>query len=313
MPKKNAPKLYDLQTLEYWQQRYSKSNTRILKEGLEPYFTASEQQTFTNVILAFPLRDAQLMGFYASYPPPKIVFPVENLKFLDDISTAYAWLWANGYRLETIEEYAAMLRYKNQRDFPSGRYPKPLEALGIPANALDNSEVDELSLRLFNSARAFILAHELAHIFYGHTGSNVENEIQADQFAVELLSRTHTIPMGAILFFQSLTHLAPNRAQFANDAAWQKFLREDKTHPLNSQRIRAIANHLNRLAPQFPSSTDPNPNLTIETVRFVGTELQSIAEYLDNPDIQLCVAEMAANAEVSSLQPRRGEKSFLNC
>lgn len=309
----NAPELYDRQTLDYWQQRYSKSTTRILKEGLEPHLTAQERQALANVTLSFPLRDPELMGFYSSFPPPKIVFPVEALKFLDDLSTAYAWLWANDYRLETIEEYAAMLRYKKQSDFPGGRYPKPFEALGIPANALDDPQVDQLSLRFFNSARAFILAHELAHLLYRHTGGKVQDEMQADQFAVELLSRTHTIPMGAILYFQSLAHLTPNRAQFPSDAAWQKFLKEESTHPLNSQRIRAIANSLNQFAPNFPGPSDPNPALTVETVRFVATGLEPVAEYLEDPEIQLCVAEMAANADLSSLKPRKSKKSFLDC
>ena len=308
-----APELYDRQTLEYWQQRYSKSTTRILKEGLEPHLTSQERQALFNLKLSFPLRDPELMGFYASYPPPKIVFPVEGLKFLDDLCIAYAWLWDNNYRLETIEEYVAMLRYKKQSDFPGGRYPKPFEALGIPANALQNQKVDDMSLRLFNSARAFILAHELAHLHYRHTGGKVKDEIQADQFAVELLSRTNTIPMGAILFFQALAHLAPNRAQFSSEAAWQKFLEEEKTHPLNSERIRAIANNLNQLASQFPGPSDPNPRLTIETVQFVATGLAPVAAYLDDSELQLCVAEMAANADLSTLKPRKGKKSFLNC
>ena len=309
----NAPELYDRQTLEYWQKRYSKSTTRILKEGLEPHLTAQERQALANVKLAFPLRESNLISFYASFPPPKIAFPVESLKFLDDLCIAYAWLWANDYRFETIEEYIAMLYHKKQSDFPGGRYPRPLEALGIPTNALDNPEVDRLSLRLFNSARAFILAHELAHLLYRHTGGKVQDEMQADRFAVELLSRTHTIPMGAILYFQALAHLTPNRAQFPSDAAWQKFLKEESTHPLTSQRIRAIANNLNQLAPNFSGPSDPNPRLTVETVRFMATGLEPVAKYLGDPEIQLCVAEMAANADLSILKPRKGKKSFLNC
>ena len=309
----NGPELYEGQTLEYWQKRYLKSTTRILKEVLEPRLTAQEQQTLANVKLSFPLRDPDLIGFYASFPPPKIVFPVESLKFLDDLCIAYAWLWANDYRFETIEEYVAMLYHKKQSDFPGSRYPKPFEALGIPANALDDPEVDQLSLRFFNSARAFILAHELAHLLYRHTGGKVQDEMQADRFAVELLSRTHIIPMGAILYFQALAHLTPNRAQFPSDAAWQKFLKEESTHPLTSQRIKAIANNLNRFASNFPGPSDPNPTLTIETVRFMATGLEPVAEYLGDPEIQLCVAEMAANADLSALKPRKGQKSVLNC
>ena len=43
------------------------------------------------------------------------------------------------------------------------------------------------------------------------------------------------------------------------------------------------------------------------------TGLQPVAEYLEDSDIQLCVAEIAANADLSFLKPRKGQKSFLNC
>lgn len=48
------------------------------------------------------------------------------------------------------------------------RYPLPLLALHIPTNALANSKVDDLSLRFRNTAFAFILGHELGHIYHHH-------------------------------------------------------------------------------------------------------------------------------------------------
>ena len=137
-----------------------------------------------------------------------------------------------------------MVRYKPKESFPKGRYPVPLKALHIPDTALDDRRVNDLSLRLFNSARAFILAHELAHIRYLHTGhgpEGIKDEEQADRFALDVLSRTATIPMGMILYFQSMAHWAPNRAQFSSEGDWQRFLRHRKTHPLTGERVRSIA------------------------------------------------------------------------
>jgi hypothetical protein len=110
--------------------------------------------------------------------------PVEALRWLDEIYIAYAWLVLNNFQLEPIEEYVAMLKHKKPEDFPGRVYPTPLRALGIPANALNDTRVDGLSLRLFNSARAFILAHELGHVHRGHRGSTIPNEEEADRFAV---------------------------------------------------------------------------------------------------------------------------------
>lgn len=305
--------LYNRATLEYWQKRYSRSTQRILEEGLMPTLSSQELQALRGVQLAFPLRSADLMGFYASFPPSVVTMPVESLKLLDDLCTAYAWLWANNYRLETVEEYVAMLRYKQPKDFPGGRYPKPLEALGIPANALEAPQVDELSLRFFNSARAFILAHELAHIRYRHRGGVVQDEAQADRFALDVLSRTKTIPMGIILYFQAMAHWMPNRAQFPNEAAWQQFLQQRSTHPITADRIRAIAQALNEMAPKFVAPNASNRESTIETVRFIANGLQPLVTYLEEPEIQLCVGEMAAKADVTSIRPRRSGKSILDC
>ena len=310
-----AAGLYDQATLEYWTERYAKSTRRILVEGLFPELRPEEYQVLRQVELVFPVGADDLIGFYAVWPPPRVVLPGLSLKLLDDLSVAFAWLWAKGYSLETIEEYVAMLRYKRAEDFPEGRYPQPFPALGIPENALQDQKIDDLSLRFFNSARAFILAHELAHLLYRHQGQGaavLENEIAADRFAVELLSRTGTIPMGMILYFQAMAQWLPNRAQFASDQAWQAYLDKAKTHPLSGERVAAIARALEELAPGF-ARNDPKPQAAIEVVRSIAKSLTKLVDYLEDPELQLCVAESAAEAELAALAPRRAGSSILTC
>ena len=88
------------------------------------------------------------------------MLPALSLKFLDDLCTAYAWLQIKGYSLETVSEYTAILKYgrpppggfppharnvhDRQQDTPArrraddrDRYCRPLKALHIPENALD--------------------------------------------------------------------------------------------------------------------------------------------------------------------------------
>ncbi len=139
-----------------------------------------------------------------------VVAPTFSLLFVEDLCTAYAWLYKQGYSLETIDEYLAMLRYKRAADFPQGRYPAPLVALGIPASAAEDPGVNALALRLRNSAYAFIFAHELGHILAGHPSANRvtmeqsrANEAAAADFALRVLAVEAGSPRGAIPVFQA--------------------------------------------------------------------------------------------------------------
>jgi hypothetical protein len=288
--------LYDTPTLQAWHARYSRSMERILGEGILPRLSEKERRALTGVKIELPLRDDVLINFYAE--ERTVVLPVSALKLLDDLSIAYAWLWANNYQLEPVEEYVAMLKHKKTADFPGGRYPPPLVALKIPPTALQDRRVDELSLRLFNSARAFVLAHELAHIYYGHGGRSLANEEQADQFAMDVMRRTSTVPMGVVLFFQAT-------------ALW--FRDGPANHPLNGQRLRVLARRLDGMAGDFAQPGRGAADDT-ERIRFIGRGLERVADYLDDTDLQRCVAESASRASPAILRPRaRSAPSFLDC
>lgn len=308
-----AATLYEASILDYWGGRYAKSTRRILDEGFAPELTPAEFGTLLQTTLSFPARGQGLMGFYAAWPPPEIVLPVVSLKLLDDLSIAYAWLWAEGHGLDTIETYIAMLRYKPRESFPGRRYPTPFQALGVPEDALEDPAVDGLSLRLFNSARAFILAHELAHLHLEHAGGDtLRQEIEADAFAIDLLARTGTIPMGMVLYFQAMAHWSPNRAQFGSDAAWRAFLAEHRTHPVTAERIEAIAAGLNRQAAAF-ARHDPNPDAAVDAVRFIADNLSTLVDYLRDEDMQRCVGETAYEAKLADLAPHPAGSERLGC
>ena len=109
-----------------------------------------------------------------------VVTPIFSLLFLEDLCTAYAWLYKNGYGLETVDEYLTMLQYRPRSDF-GGRYPSPLEALGIPISTVDDPSLQGLGLRFRNSMYAFIMAHEVGHILYRHPSGT---QVSAEQSAI---------------------------------------------------------------------------------------------------------------------------------
>jgi hypothetical protein len=285
--------LYDASTLRHWQARYTASMKRILDEGFVPVLSPEERRLLSGVQLELPLRDEAFLNFYTE--GRTIFLPVAALHWLSDIYTAYAWLVLRNYQLEPIEEYVAMLKHKKPAAFPGGAHPAPLTALGIPPNALDDARVDGLSLRLFNSARAFILAHELGHVRFGHQGSSLRNEEEADRFALELMRRTGTIPMGVALYFQTT-------------ALW--FQGGPPSHPLNAKRLRTMAHRLQATAPDFGRGSPAD----VESVRFIARGLVQVADYLDDEELQRCVATSAARASPTVLRPRpKGSPSILDC
>ena len=272
--------LYEQATLEHWRPRYERSTLKILNEVILPVLTTEEKQRLGGVPrVDFPLyADGVLKGrplaFYVPAGPPRVVFPVYSLHFLDDLCTAYAWLQINGYSLETVSEYTAILRHK---DFPGGRPPPPLKALQIPEHALKDRRVDELALGHFVTARTFLLLHELGHIYHAHRPTSYEqsrrNEAEADRFAAKVMQRTPLPPLGALVFFFADAHWAgyPSAAE--------------DTHPLSGARLRALARHID----------DPE----------IGRGLAKIGELLDDPEIRTGFAATGKAGNLAALAPRR--------
>jgi hypothetical protein len=271
-----------------------------------------EAAALAGIAFEHPLRSDAPLNFFARRTPggPRITMPVQALLFVEELCIAYAWLQQNGYSLETIDEYISMLTFRPARDFPGGTLPPPLAALGVPAHATADRVVDGLSLRLRNSAYAFILGHELGHIVRGHGGyAGIStqraraDEAEADAFALGLLQRAQTIPMGAILFFQAQAYALPNPGQFQavglSMQDWEREVQRAITHPLAADRLRAIAVGVDNAAASW-SRPGERPIL-----RFIAENLAVIGGYLDDIDLQHCVAVAATRTELADLQPRR--------
>jgi hypothetical protein len=165
--------------------------------------------------------------------------------------------------------------------------------------------VDDLSLRLRNSAWAFVLAHEMGHLLYRHPGNaavdpktSQRHEAEADQFALDLLSRSKTIPMGAVLWFQATVGFFPNRADFATDAAFLDWQQQEATHPANPLRLQSLALALDRAA---GDGVDP---AHAEVLRFIATRLATIADTLAEQDMQRLIARKAVQGDPEGLKRR---------
>jgi hypothetical protein len=302
--------LYPEEILAGDRPRFEQRLGQIYQHGLWDFLDGLEKQALADVGLRFPLVGANRnpFDFYAGPERgrPTIWLPVLSLKVIEDLSVAWAWRQLHGYSLEPFDEYVAILKYRAPADFAGGRYPDPLSALGVPAEIWKQEpDVDDLSLRLRNSAWAFILAHEMGHLRYGHPGNaavdpktSQRHEAEADQFALDLLSRSKTIPMGAVLWFQATVGYFLNRADFETEAAFLHWQQQEATHPVNAERLQSLALALDRAA---GDSLDP---AHAEVLRFIGTRLATIADTLAEPDMQRLIARRAVQGDPDDLKRR---------
>jgi hypothetical protein len=274
-------RVYDDATLRSWGERYQRSSTKIMDEVIWPAFLTAEKNRLGGMKprLEFPTYAEgearnHALAFYVPADRRSIVLPIFSLKFLDDLCTAYAWLQIKGYSLETISEYTAILKYGNE---PAGGFPAPLKALGIPANALDDPQVNELALGHFVTARTFLLLHETGHVLYRHSAytsaQSIRNEAEADRFAVTVMKRTPLPPLGILVFFMA-------------DAHWSGFpANEQATHPLTGTRVRGLADSVDDL------------NL--------ARQLRALGEFLDDPEIRAGFVATGKAGDLAALGPRR--------
>lgn len=305
-------KFYPERTLIYWQSRYPDNVRWNLENLLIKNLTAAERQTVGTVELQFPLialeQDAPI-NFYATLHPRSIVVPVLSIKLFDDIAIASAWLLFNGYSQETIYNYLSMIKYKDRRSLPGQRFPPPLEALQIPADALSDERVDSLSQKILKSAIVFILAHELGHLHHRHPGYDIlmhqarENELQADHFAIEMMRRIGVAPMGITQFFMASLYLSYHRGDFSTDAQWDAYLQGHSTHPLSPERMRALSSSLKSHARDF-ARTEPDINKAVTQIGYMAGQLDTIADILTDPAIQRSVAHIGRTMELAYLSPK---------
>ena len=259
-----------------------------------------------------PLPTDDLYEFKAGFIDGRatIILSTLGLKALEDAFLAFAWLHYNKFSYVPVELYHSMLKFRPVDNFPGGRYVDILTAIGVPKNALSDKRILDMSVRLRNEAFAFLLAHEFAHLWFRHRGYDEvtpakarEDEMQSDRYALDLLGRTGTPPMGALLFFQMQIFRLVHRAEFPTKTAWEAYLAQSSTHPLSVDRIRAMANYM--AGPLARRRRNERATWT-----FIGLGLGKIAEQLENGLAQKCLSRVAMRAPFSVLKPRRSGVSL---
>lgn len=285
---------YDPEDLARVQSRYTPGILSNLREVILPRLDPADAARLAGVAWDFPLTHEQDPFAFAA-GDGTVVMSAASILFLDDISIAAAWLNGNGYSLASLTDYVTMLKYGRLGDRP----PRPLDALCIPADALDDPAIADTAGIQFDVAMVFIMLHELGHIRHAHRGNDPRRaalsraeEAEADRFALEGLRRLGASPAPMIPIFTVWAHMALNRGDVASDADLAAHLAAD-THPLLSSRIADIAGMLEGDPVMGP---------------LAGRILSRIVATLDTPEVQQVMAVAGATALRANLAPRRPDE-----
>ena len=211
-----------------------------------------------------------------------IVLPALTLLFVEDLAKAYAWLWANHYSSETVDEYTSMLRFRNIADFPESKYPAPLTALHIPADALNEADVKKMFLRLRTSAYMFLILHQMGQL----RSSGETSEEQTDLFTLDLMKRNSETPLGLLLLMDAGVYLP------------------DGQHPITAKRLIWMADYLDRRVQDFVEGR-PDRLLARNAIHAIARSLRVSAASVQDSSTQSAWAEQARRTDVSSLLPKR--------
>lgn len=281
--------LYSHQKLLAAARRYTINLKGLWREDFLSRLTISERSRAAQIHLNLPLLGLHHspFEFYSAENRQEVIIPIMSVKFLDDLSTAQAYLERFNCRKDAIFDYIVLLGRKE--DFP---HIPPLRALGIPSNALDNPYVNKTSGNALKSAVYFIMAHEYAHVMYRHLGYDQitanqaqAQEIEADNFALRVMNRIGVPPLGMVGYFALLSQYDRVPADFNTAQEYGNYLKYTATHPLSSKRLINIADRL-RSDPAGFVRSEPNPTQWAGRVLSIAHDIETIGKNLDDPKLR---------------------------
>lgn len=248
---------------------------------------AVDERTFGKQLrLEMPLfgRNRQPFEYYAE--GDVVTVPIASVKFLDDISIAYAWYESRGCDVRAIADYAGLLRMRGAAAGVSMKAPRA--ALGVPGNVLQDAYVNDVSGKLLKSAIYFLMAHEFSHLRSKHRFDDSvpldraqRQEIEADAFALDVMRRIAVIPAGMVPFFLTLTWLETTSADHPTPAAYAAAIRVQGKHPISSARLTTLGRSIRDGAQTFAAG-QASPEAWRPTMERIGTQIESMGSTLDD-------------------------------
>lgn len=278
--------MYGTEGLESGYRMYHHDLYRLWIDDLRINFTIPETIAAADIRFKMPLvGDEKFPLDYYSDPDERVVIiPVLTVSFFRDLAIAEAWFERRRCDTSVVLDYVDIIASRAPSEFPGGRYPNPLEALGIPEKALSDRRVQVVADEYLRTVLTFIMAHEFGHALAEHSGLGdvsaqraMAQEVEADGFAMDMMTRIPRLPTGLPLFFRAASRFMRPPADFASAADYESYLQGNVTDPLSGERMAALAGAIRKNAGHFISVTDDQTRRREEIFR-LADEIESIGE-----------------------------------
>ena len=301
--KSDNQKIYGQKELQTASNTYHKNLKHIWSDDFLSRLTISERRIAGDVQIDFPLVgvNSHPLDFYADPHLKVVTIPIQSVKFLDDLFTAYAYLDFFNCRNDALFDYVAILTRRT--DYPP---VSPFQALNIPATALENEYVNKTSGNALKSAIYFVLAHEYAHVMYQHknyreisANQAQEQEIEADNFALKIMNRIGVAPLGMVQYFSFISLHDRVPSDFNREHEYDQYIKDTATHPMSSKRLINISNKI-KADPGGYVRSEYNPNQWISEIISAANDIELIGKYLE--DVKLRERQIHRIMKLSSTE-----------
>jgi hypothetical protein len=225
----NVSRLYPREKLEADAARSGEQIRAEYRETVFAQLNDAERSALSTIKIDIPISGPNGDPFEFYTDGSTIYLPALSLRFYADLCVANAWLNPHGFDGTTVRDYVGML-FREAKLSPRAPLLPVFRTLGVPDNAREEAAVKNRADREFGNTIVFLLAHELGHVVKKHQTSLRDpvqkrtQEIEADQFAIEIMRRIGQVPIGLEFWFdvERIRHVAP--IKFPTDAEWQKYL-----------------------------------------------------------------------------------------
>ena len=308
VPAQDIARLYAREKLQRDAETFGAQINAEYRETILPQLTAEEREALAAIQLEFPVAGPKGDPFEFYTDGRAIYLPALSLRFFADLCVAHAWLNAHGFDGTAVRDYVGLL-FREATVSPHAPLKPVFETLGVPANARDESAVANRATRNFGNVVVLLLAHELGHVLKKHRTDATDpaqqrrQEIEADQFAIEIMRRIGQIPLGAELWFdlERIRHVAP--LDYSDEAKWQKYL-AGLTHPVTRERMEAFAEAIEKDPDSF-ARKQTNPQLWRSRARMFAQMFRLSAPFSDNAVARAAEYSRVRQLRQSWLKPRK--------
>ncbi|PYI41740.1 MAG: hypothetical protein DMF12_09110 [Verrucomicrobia bacterium] len=303
----NVSRLYPREKLEADAARWGDQIRAEYRETILPQLTDSERAALSATKIEIPLLGHYGDPFEFYYENGQINLPALSLRFYSDLCVANAWLNGHGYDGTTVRDYVGVL-FREAARYPPSPLPPLFRTLGVPDNAREEPAVSNRTDRNFGNTILFLLAHELGHALKKHNTHSRDpvqkrkQEIEADQFAIEVMRRIGQMPLGIEFWFdvEHFRHVASTKVP--TEAEWQKHLAA-LDHPVTTERLEALAVTIEKAADSF-ARNQTNQALWTQRTKMLAEAFRRMAP-LANPVADMAEYSRVKKLYVADLKPRK--------